>query len=160
MPKKQQQSGDSAAPPSCDKPAEALQPISLEAIEHIEGGESLKEDLKKRLVLSAVSVMPSIPRAAKAAGVHPMTVYAWLGRLSHRQNMYDPVFARAFDLCLEFGVLNLEAVAQERALAYSDKLLMFLLKAYKRDVFGDADPDDDESKRKPVNVSITLHKPQ
>jgi len=137
-------------------PTEPVQPISNEALALVEGGEALREHVPKRLVLAAIANQPSIPRAAKAAGVHVMTVYGWLGRISAKQSHYDPIFTKAFDLCFEFGVMRLEEIAQDRAIEYSDRLLMFLLKAYDRKRFGDVEIDDG-SKKPPVNVQVVLH---
>ena len=49
----------------------------------------------------------------------------------------DAAFAAAWDVAQQEGYDELEKEARSRALLKSDKLIMFLLKAYRRDVFGD-----------------------
>lgn len=62
---------------------------------------------KKRLVLKALRVVPTIRSAARAAHVHHSTVQAWVSK--------DPAFARRVEQALASGIGRLEAEAVRRA---------------------------------------------
>jgi len=67
--------------------------------------------------------------SARAAGISRSTVYDWRRKWK--------TFEGEWDDAKEEGVDGLEGEAWRRARKHSDRLLMFLLKAYRRDVFGD-----------------------
>lgn len=77
--------------------------------------------LKKRAMLTALGEGLSIREACKVARVGRRTYYDW--RRDDRQ------FAADADDALADGTDRLEEIARERAKAYSDVLLMFLMKA-------------------------------
>lgn len=68
--------------------------------------------------------------SCQSAGIARRQAYRWKARYK--------TFAKAWDEAKEMACDLLEATAWTRATAgMSDKLLMFLLKAYRREVFGD-----------------------
>lgn len=67
--------------------------------------------------------------AAKNAGIDYSVAY--------RKKQRDPIFSRRWDEAKEQGVDLLEAEAFRRAMASSDRVLMFLLKAHRRNIYGD-----------------------
>jgi hypothetical protein len=73
--------------------------------------------------LTFLSEHGSITEAAKASGIARITAY--------RERAIDPVFAEQWKLALDLGVDALEDQAKMRALAMSDTLLIFLLKAHR-----------------------------
>jgi len=75
--------------------------------------------------------------AAQGAGVSPPTVYGWLGRITGRERLRDDNFTRAFDVAIQIGIEAIEAIAIERAKEKSDKLMMFMLKAWKPEKYGE-----------------------
>jgi hypothetical protein len=71
----------------------------------------------KRRMLEALALGMSPTHAANAAGIGRSTAYLW------RQE--DPEFAAKWDEAVADGIDCLEDEAYRRAMAYSDKLLMF-----------------------------------
>jgi len=71
----------------------------------------------------------NIRLACQAADIPRTTVYRWRNTWS--------TFAHEWDDALEDALDLLEAEAWKRARRNSDRLLMFLLKAHRRDVYGD-----------------------
>ena len=68
--------------------------------------------------------------SCKAAGVPRRTVYNWKARWKTFDDEWEEALGDACDI--------LEAKAWERAIeGQSDRMLMFLLKAHRRDVYGD-----------------------
>lgn len=102
----------------------------------------------RELFLEKLRDTLNVSASARAAGITPGTAYAW----KHK----DPSFADAWREAEQEGVDTLEAEARRRAfngtykpvfhkgeqcgeiLEYSDSLAVFLLKGYRRSVFGDA----------------------
>lgn len=84
---------------------------------------------KKTLFLSALSEGFSITGAARTAQFSRATAYRWRGE--------DAEFAASWDGSLEEGTDVLEDEAKRRALAGSDTLLIFLLKARRPDKYKD-----------------------
>jgi phage terminase small subunit len=76
---------------------------------------------RKRRFLDALREGATNAAAARAAGVSRMTAY--------RERARNPDFAAAWDDAIEDGTDRLEEEAMRRALAGSDTLLIFLLKA-------------------------------
>ena len=64
-----------------------------------------------------------------AAGIARKTAYVWRDRWA--------TFAAEWDEALEDACDVLEAEARRRGMSISDRLLMFLLKAHRPEVFGD-----------------------
>lgn len=62
---------------------------------------------KVRAFLAAIKVVPSITRAAKAAGIRR--------EIHHRRYASDPVYRSAFDAAYAIGVQSVEDIAAERA---------------------------------------------
>lgn len=67
--------------------------------------------------------------ACAYAGLRKLTVMDWMKKY--------PEFKEKFDEIQDLFVDGLEQVAMDRAKSKSDSLLMFLLKAQRRDVYGD-----------------------
>lgn len=94
----------------------------------------------------------NVSEAARTCGIAPATAYRW--------RHTDPTFSIEWDEARDEGIDALEAEARRRAfkgserpvfhkgdqcgviLDYSDALAMFLLKGYRRSVFGDASKID------------------
>ena len=84
---------------------------------------------RKRAFLAAYAQTGNISAAALAAGTHRSNHYLWLQK--------DPVYAAEFSNSHEEAVERLESEARRRAVAGSDILLMFLLKAARPSVYRD-----------------------
>ncbi len=87
---------------------------------------------KKRrieLFLAELRKGRSIASSAAAAGIARRTVYNW--------READEEFARQWDEAIEEGIDRLEDVAMQRAVAGSDTLAIFLLKANRPDKYRD-----------------------
>jgi hypothetical protein len=87
-----------------------------------------KPDWRPRF-LEVTRATGNVRLAADACGVDRSTPYQRAAR--------DPAFAAAWRAAQEDAVDTLEAEARRRALTTSDPLLMFLLRAHRRDVYGD-----------------------
>ncbi|MBC7077457.1 MAG: hypothetical protein H5T92_04010 [Synergistales bacterium] len=82
----------------------------------------LKTEIAQEKFLQSIAEWANITEAAKAAGVGRSTHYHWLK---------DPAYRRRFLEAREAAYDRLERAAFERALAGSDRLLTFLLSAYR-----------------------------
>ena len=71
----------------------------------------------------------TVAEAARCAGIHRSTVYRWREQ--------DPEFAMAWDEARQKLVEDLEMEAYKRAIDGSDRMLIFLLKAYKPDTYNE-----------------------
>lgn len=78
---------------------------------------------RRERFLTALAEVPNVSRACREAGVSRRIVYC--------RKTADPKFAQAWEEALETGIDRLEEIAMERAMAGSDRLLMFLLKAHR-----------------------------
>lgn len=58
-------------------------------------------------------------------------------KVAYHLRKIDEDFAQEWEDALEESIQGLEARARERAMSYSDSLMMFLLKAHRPDVYGD-----------------------
>jgi hypothetical protein len=77
----------------------------------------------------ALRVSGNVRAACRAAGIGRTIVYRYRER--------NLAFARRWEEALEEATDVLDAVARQRAVAGSDALLMFLLKAHRPEVYGD-----------------------
>lgn len=84
---------------------------------------------KKREFLGAFAVTGTIAGACRTTGIDRQTVHNWKRK--------DPAFVEAFEEAKEVAIEHLENVARERAVAGSDVLLIFLLKAARPEVYRD-----------------------
>ena len=84
--------------------------------------------------------------ACQAAGIPRRTAYNWRGKWS--------TFSAEWDEALDDALDILEGKAWERAAQHSDRLLMFLLKAHRRDVYGDKQELDVTSGGEPIRVVV------
>jgi hypothetical protein len=82
--------------------------------------------------------------SCQAAGINRKTAYNWRNKWS--------TFAAEWDDALQDALDILEGKAWERAAQQSDRLLMFLLKAHRRDVYGDKAELDVTSGGEPIRV--------
>ncbi len=80
--------------------------------------------------LATLRNYPSVRDACRAAGVARSTAY--------ERRALHPDFAAAWDEALTEGVEALEAVAIERAVASSDRLMIVMLKRLQPETYGDA----------------------
>jgi len=71
----------------------------------------------------------NVRASCQAASIPRSTAYYWRNKFA--------TFAAAWDEALEDACDALEGVAWNRAIEHSDRLLMFLLKAHRREVYGD-----------------------
>ena len=81
----------------------------------------------KRAFLIAYAECGSLITACNLANVHPTTVRGWLRN--------DELFLEEFDTATDNAVSMLEMEARRRALAGSDRLLEFLLKSLRPEVY-------------------------
>lgn len=58
---------------------------------------------RQAAVLGAATIMPTVPGAAKAAGVSHVTVYGWLGRFPKSPQDAVPTFIEAWPICCQMG---------------------------------------------------------
>ncbi len=77
--------------------------------------------------LAAYRECDNIRTAAKAAGINRETVRRWIAS--------DPVFAAAFEDARQDAIDAMEQIGRDRALATSDTLMIFLLKAGRPDKY-------------------------
>jgi len=96
----------------------------------IEDGKSYQTWMKstglKRAFLAVYSECGNSILACNIVGLHPRQITIWLR---------DEDFAEDFDVATEYAVGLLEQEARNRALGGSDKLLEFLLKSLKPEVY-------------------------
>lgn len=85
-------------------------------------------NLRKLEFLSRLKEGGTIKQICEDMGISYSTPYQWKGD--------DPGFARAMAAADEVGTDHLEDEARRRALAGSDNLLMFLLRAKRPEVYG------------------------
>ena len=86
-------------------------------------------DEKRDKFLASLAEGNSVARAAADAGVGRSTAYEWRDA--------EPDFAKAWDDAVETGTDALEDEAVTRAKAGSDTLLIFMLKARRREKFAE-----------------------
>jgi hypothetical protein len=82
---------------------------------------------RRAAFLTAIGGGQSVFAACQAAGIARSAVYTWRAD--------DPDFAFAWDEAIEAGTDLLEDVARRRAVAQSDLLLIFLLRARRPHVY-------------------------
>jgi hypothetical protein len=82
---------------------------------------TIRSDEAREKFLAALRTGLSIANAAQAAGFGRGAAYVW--------RKEDPLFAADWDEAIEFGTDLLEDEARRRAMAGSDALIMFMLKA-------------------------------
>lgn len=90
---------------------------------------SVRTIKKEQAILEALAKGSSVSAACAHAQVERRRFYEW------RES--DPEFARSVDEAIDAGTDRLEDVAIRRAEDSSDTLLIFLLKARRREKFGD-----------------------
>jgi len=88
----------------------------------------------------------NIRLSCMAAGVSRTTAYRWRDKWS--------TFADEWQEALDDALDILEGKAWERAAQHSDRLLMFLLKAHRRDVYGDKQELDVTTDGKPIRFVV------
>ena len=91
------------------------------------GGRTIRTPRKRAIFLAALAEHGNIHTAVEMAAIGRTSVYEW------RDD--DPTFARDWDMALETYTDTLEAVADRRAKAGSDVLLIFRLKALRPDKY-------------------------
>lgn len=92
--------------------------------ESLDWGPEDQTPLKMRLFLNSLAQCPNVTKAAKDGGTWRRSVYKWRDTI--------PEFAADWDDAIEEGCDHLEEVAYKRAEeGLSEKLLIFLLKAYR-----------------------------
>ena len=84
---------------------------------------------KRRLFIDALQNSGNIRASCRPAGISRSTAYVWRNKWA--------TFAAEWDEALEDACDVLEAEARRRGMSISDRLLMFLLKAHRPEVFGD-----------------------
>jgi transposase-like protein len=82
---------------------------------------TIRTPKRRGAFLTAISAGQSVSAACRAAGIARSAVYTW------RKD--DAEFADAWDEAIEAGTDLLEDIARRRAVAQSDLLLIFLLRA-------------------------------
>jgi len=92
---------------------------------------AVKTDLAQEKFLESITQWANITEAAKAAGVARSTHYVWLK---------DPIYRKRFLEARESAYDRLEQEAFQRAMSGSDRLLTFLLAAYRPKFRVDAPP--------------------
>lgn len=92
---------------------------------------TIRIDAAREAFLAAIQEEANITDAAKKAGIARSTHYVWIK---------DPVYRKRFLEARESAYDRLELEAWRRAFAGSDRLLMFLLSAYRARFRPDAQP--------------------
>lgn len=101
---------------------------------------------KQRAFLLAFCSLGQITAAAEAAGCSREAHYDWLNT--------DEAYRAAFAIAQTIAGDALEDIARKRAYEGSDKLLMFLLKGLKPDVYGTKKVEHSGPGGAPVAVTI------
>ncbi|HHM13191.1 MAG TPA: hypothetical protein ENJ16_06525 [Planctomycetaceae bacterium] len=104
-----------------------------------------------QVFLDRIFVSPNVTQAAKVAGKSRAAVYA--------RRAKDEEFKQRWDEAIESSVDELEDVARERAMAGSDLLLIFMLKAHRPEKYREnlaRDVHQDKSRRKKGKRTITI----
>ena len=86
-------------------------------------------DAKREAFIAALRNSGNVRASCLAAGIARKTAYVWRDRWA--------TFAAEWAEALEDSCDVLEAEARRRGMSVSDRLLMFLLKAHRPEVFGD-----------------------
>jgi len=86
-------------------------------------------DAKRAAFIAALRNSGNVRASCLAAGIARKTAYVWKDRWA--------TFAAEWAEALEDSCDVLEAEARRRGMSISDRLLMFLLKAHRPEVFGD-----------------------
>ena len=86
-------------------------------------------DAKRAAFIAALRNSGNVRASCLAAGIARKTAYVWRDRWA--------TFAAEWAEALEDSCDVLEAEARRRGMSVSDRLLMFLLKAHRPEVFGD-----------------------
>jgi hypothetical protein len=81
----------------------------------------------KKAFIATFSECGNMSIACNIVGIHPMTVYGWLRT--------DEAFQEDYNVAVDFAISTLEMEARRRALEGSDRLLEFLLKSLKPEVY-------------------------
>lgn len=89
----------------------------------------LRLEERRGAFLEALAKYGVVKHACEASGMSRKTVYDWRSR--------DEEFAEQWREALESACDTLEEAARERAISRSDTLIMFLLRAYRPQVFGE-----------------------
>jgi len=97
-----------------DEPESA--PDSALAQDLIERFPGLKP--KQYLVLGACCVRPTVPWAARAAGISNVAVYQWLGRTNN--NRRDEAFCAAWEVCSQIGAEAVFSEGLDMAMTWCD----------------------------------------
>lgn len=105
--------------------------------------ESLMADMKDRFLI-AFQWGAGVGEAARFAGIHKATLYRW--------RKEDPDFADAWRQSRNDLVNQVELHVFKRALAGNDRLLMFILKSYKPDIFHQRQHQPKPSKSRAVGL--------
>ena len=100
----------------------------------------------KKLFIEALREHGVVSYSARIAGVDRAGVY--------KARKVDAEFALAWDGALEEGIEELERAAIARAKKKSDKLLIFLLKCRKPDIYGDRQHIELSGGDKPVSIVL------
>lgn len=102
--------------------------------------------------LAALRRTPNVLRAAKAAGISRAMAY--------KEREADPVFRKEWDEAIADAIENIEAVALDLAKNRDPKhnnLRMFVLRAHKRDVYGEkTDLTVRGSRAEPLQVNMAM----
>ena len=115
-------------------------------------GQKIASVGRKAQFLKAYAEMGSIAGACQAIGLARCLIYEWRAK--------DPHFADAMVAAEETAVELLESAAYTRALAGSDRLLMFLLEKLRPHIYGDPHGRRGEvhiDQRQQVAMSTTFH---
>jgi hypothetical protein len=104
---------------------------SVERRKEIESSEAYKTWMRvkgtKKSFIAAFSECGNISIACNIVGIHPMSVYGWLRN--------DEEFNEDYNTAVDFAIATLEMEARRRAMEGSDRLLEFLLKSLKPEVY-------------------------
>ena len=98
--------------------------------------------------LSKLATTGNVLLSCKAAGVPRRTVYNWRSKWATFRAEWDEALEDACDI--------LEWEAWKRAKDSSDRLLMFLLKAHRRSVYGDRQEIDVTTAGQPIKAYTVI----
>ena len=105
-------------------------------------------DAKRAAFIAALRNSGNVRASCLAAGIARKTAYVWRDRWA--------TFADEWAEALEDSCDVLEAEARRRGMSVSDRLLMFLLKAHRPEVFGEKQQVDITSDGKQIGPIIFL----
>lgn len=108
--------------------------------------QTIRTDVARKAILSALSAGKSVSAACRAARIARSSYYLWLDE--------DEAFAADVRDAIEAGTDKLEDSAVKQALDGNTTLMVLMLKARRREVYGDKPIDLNHKQDEPFRVIV------